>query len=174
MPGCGLCCYPGSKIGRKYDYYLRVKSRAEERLLKYRYPDSKPRRWVVERSHSWFSRYRKLLVSFEKTGARYLALLQLAAALIRWRQIIIISGEVISVAFDHGRAATGCLGRNSLDCAQRDKVARPACQVSLTLHVLAAIARLGRTRGLANDLANLPVKCLSVTLIPPDNRQSLR
>lgn len=42
--------YPVSKIARKYGYYLGVKSRAEERLLKYRYPDSKPRRWVVERT----------------------------------------------------------------------------------------------------------------------------
>ena len=40
--------YPVSKIARKHQYYPRVKSRAEERLIKYRYPDSKPRRWVVE------------------------------------------------------------------------------------------------------------------------------
>lgn len=88
----GYVGYPVSKIGRKYGYYLRVKSRAEERLLKYRYPDSKARRWVVERTHSWFNRYRKLLVSFEKTEASYLALLQLAAALICWRKTITICG----------------------------------------------------------------------------------
>ena len=74
------------------NYYPRVKSRAEERLIKYRYPDSKPRRWVVERTHSWLNRFRKLLVSFEKTEASYTALLQLAAALICWRQTIVIYG----------------------------------------------------------------------------------
>jgi transposase len=73
----GYVGYPVRKIARKHGCYLRVKSRAEERLLKYRYPESKPRRWVVERTHSWFNRYRKLLVSFEKTEASYLALLQL-------------------------------------------------------------------------------------------------
>jgi transposase len=88
----GYIGYPVRKIARQYGYYLRVKSRAEERLLKYRYPDSKPRRWVVERTHSWFNRYRKLLVSFEKTEASYLALLQLAAALICWRHTITICG----------------------------------------------------------------------------------
>ncbi|MGO9229620.1 MAG: IS5 family transposase [Bryobacteraceae bacterium] len=88
----GYVGYPVRKIARKHGYYLRVKSRAEERLLKYRYPDSKPRRWVVERTHSWFNRFRKLLVSFEKTEASYLALLQLAAALICWRQTITICG----------------------------------------------------------------------------------
>jgi putative transposase len=88
----GYVGYPVRKIARKHGYYLRVKSRAEERLLKYRYPDSKPRRWVVERTHSWLNRYRKLLVSFEKTQASYLALLQLAAALICWRNTITIYG----------------------------------------------------------------------------------
>lgn len=84
--------YPVSKIARKHNYYPRVKSRAEERLIKYRYPDSKPRRWVVERTHSWLNRFRKLLVSFEKTEASYTALLQLAAALICWRQTLVIYG----------------------------------------------------------------------------------
>jgi hypothetical protein len=32
---------------------------------------------VVERTHSWFNRYRKLLVSFEKSEASYFALLSL-------------------------------------------------------------------------------------------------
>jgi len=80
------------KNARKHSYHLRVKSRAEERLLKYRYPDSKPRRWVVERTHFWLNRYRKLLVSFEKNEASYMALSQLAVALICWRHTIAISG----------------------------------------------------------------------------------
>jgi putative transposase len=47
---------------------------------------------VVERTHSWLNGYRKLLVSFEKTEASYLALLQLAAALICWRQTVTLYG----------------------------------------------------------------------------------
>ena len=88
----GYVGYPVSKIARKHRYYPRVKSRAEERLTKYRYPDSRPCRWVVERTHSWLNRYRKLLVSFEKTEASYTALLQLAAAQICWGQTISIYG----------------------------------------------------------------------------------
>lgn len=52
----------------------------------------KARRWVVDRTHSWFNRFRKLLVSFEKIEAGYAALLSLAAALICWRQTIILYG----------------------------------------------------------------------------------
>jgi transposase len=47
---------------------------------------------VVERTHSWLNRYRKLLVSFEKTEASYVALLSLAAALTCWRQTTSIYG----------------------------------------------------------------------------------
>ncbi len=88
----GFVGYPVSKIARKHGYYLRVKSRAEERLIKYRYADSKPRRWVVERTHFWLNRFRKLLVSFEKTETSYVALLQLAAVLICWKHTIVICG----------------------------------------------------------------------------------
>jgi putative transposase len=47
---------------------------------------------VVERTHSWLNRFRKLLVSFEKTEASYRALLSLAPALICRRQTISIYG----------------------------------------------------------------------------------
>ncbi len=44
------------------------------------------RRWVVERSHSWFNRFRKLLVRYEKKEANYLALTHCAAAMICFRR----------------------------------------------------------------------------------------
>lgn len=50
------------------------------------------RRWVVERTHSWLNRFRKLLVRFEKRTASYEALLELACALIAFRQVIVIHG----------------------------------------------------------------------------------
>lgn len=53
---------------------------------------SRPRRWVVEACHSWFNRFRKLLVRFEKTIASYRALCLLAAAIIALRKVGIIYG----------------------------------------------------------------------------------
>ena len=50
------------------------------------------RRWVVERTLSWLNRFRKLLVRFEKLRRSHLALLELACALIVFRQIIVIHG----------------------------------------------------------------------------------
>ena len=74
------------------NYQPHIKQRKEEAEAKRNLPGWKARRWVVERTHSWFNRYRKLLVSFEKTEASYAALLNLAAALICWRQTTSIYG----------------------------------------------------------------------------------
>jgi len=74
------------------NYQPHIKGRKQEAEAKRKQPGWKARRWVVERTHSWFNRYRKLLVSFEKTEASYVALLSLAAALTCWRQTITIYG----------------------------------------------------------------------------------
>ena len=88
----GYVGYDALVITRKQHYVQNLKSRRQESDAKVKTPGHKARRWVVERSHSWFNRYRKLLVSFEKTEASYLGLLHLAAAMICWRQTIAIYG----------------------------------------------------------------------------------
>ena len=46
----------------------------------------KPRRWVVEVTHSWLNRFRKILVRFEKKVKHHLGLLQLACAYIVFKR----------------------------------------------------------------------------------------
>ena len=46
-----------------------------------------PRRWVVEVSHSWFNRFRRLLIRWEKKAAHYQGFVQLAACLIIYRKL---------------------------------------------------------------------------------------
>jgi len=48
-------------------------------------PAKKPRRWVVERLHSWLNRSRRLLVRWEKRQDTYEAFLHLACALLCFR-----------------------------------------------------------------------------------------
>ena len=72
------------------NYQPHIQQRREEARLKRTIPGYRARRWVVERTHSWLNRFRKLLVSFEKTEASYVALLSLAAAIICWRQTVSI------------------------------------------------------------------------------------
>lgn len=55
-------------------------------------PERHPaRRWVVEVSHAWFNRFRRLMVRWEKKAAHYLGFVQLAAALIIWRKLAPLS-----------------------------------------------------------------------------------
>jgi transposase len=48
-------------------------------------PNYRARRWVVERTHSWMNRFRRLLIRWEKKAKNYLALMQFASAVITFR-----------------------------------------------------------------------------------------
>ena len=50
------------------------------------------KRWVVEACHSWFNRFRKVLVRYEKKSSNYLALCMLAATIITLNKIGVIYG----------------------------------------------------------------------------------
>ena len=67
------------------DYHPHVRPRGEEKGR--RKNGYKPRRWIVEVAHSWFNRFRKLLVRYEKTHHSYLALNMLAVAIICFRKV---------------------------------------------------------------------------------------
>jgi len=73
-------------------YIPHVRQRGEEIASMKRDPKNRPKRWVVERTHSWLNRYRKLLVRYEKYEDNYMGLLELACALIAFRQTIVIYG----------------------------------------------------------------------------------
>jgi len=88
----GYVGYEALVTTRKLGYLYNLQSRRQESEAKLKIAGHISRRWVVERTHSWFNRFRKLLVSFEKKEESYLALLSLAAALICWRQLISIYG----------------------------------------------------------------------------------
>ncbi len=62
-----------------------IRSRGEEVEAKKYKPSSKPRRWVVERTHSWMNRFRRILIRWEKKDVNYLAFLHFACALIAFR-----------------------------------------------------------------------------------------
>lgn len=74
---------PAQAIMRERGYTPHVRQIRDEARAKRR--GQPARRWVVERSHSWFNRFRKLLVRYEKKEANYLALAHCAAAMICFR-----------------------------------------------------------------------------------------
>jgi transposase len=67
-----------------------LRSRGEEKSAQEQHPTYKARRWVVEATHSWMNRFRKLLVRYEKVDRTYKGLLMLACAFIALRKAGVI------------------------------------------------------------------------------------
>jgi putative transposase len=70
-------------------YQPHVRSHGEEKHEQEIIPGSRARRWVVERSHSWLNRSRRLLVRWEKKVEKYLAFLHLACAQLMFARLVV-------------------------------------------------------------------------------------
>ena len=68
-------------------YIPHVQGRREEADALKADPPKRARRWIVEVAHSWFNKFRKLLIRYEKLERSFLALHCLAAAIIAFRKI---------------------------------------------------------------------------------------
>ena len=68
-----------------FGYTAYIKARGEEAHAIKRQAGFKARRWVVERTHSWMNRFRRILIRWEKKPENYLGLLHLVCALITYR-----------------------------------------------------------------------------------------
>ena len=87
---CLDAAYVGGKtqeVVDQHQYIAHIRPRDEDRAhAQSQDPTKKPRRWVVERLHSWLNRSRRLLVRWEKGTQTYEAFLHLACALLCFRQ----------------------------------------------------------------------------------------
>lgn len=61
-------------------YEAHIRARDKRRESGRHHPEGKARRWVVERTHSWLHRSRRLLVRWEKKTENYMAFVHLACA----------------------------------------------------------------------------------------------
>lgn len=87
---CADAGYTGAPAHRaieEHGYIPHVKGRGQEAKEKRRDPHRRARRWIVEVAHSWFNRFRKLLVRYEKLERSFLGLNHLAAAIIAFRKV---------------------------------------------------------------------------------------
>lgn len=87
----GLCLDKGydyqevRDLVAEFGFTAHIRSRGEEAKALRREAGFRARRWVVERTHSWMNRFRRLLVRWEKKPMNYIAFLQFACALIAFR-----------------------------------------------------------------------------------------
>ena len=73
------------ELVKEYNYIDHIKTRGEESSAKAKVPGYRARRWVVERTHSWMNRFRRILIRWEKKTANYEAFLHLTCAHITFR-----------------------------------------------------------------------------------------
>ena len=87
----GLCLDKGydydevRQLAAAFGYTAHIRARGEEAQAIKREAGYKARRWVVERTHSWLNRFRRILIRWEKKPENYLAMLHLACALVTYR-----------------------------------------------------------------------------------------
>lgn len=72
-------------ILREFGFTAHIRARGEEAKALTMDAGKRARRWVVERSHSWMNRFRRILVRWDKRPEHYLAFLHFACALIALR-----------------------------------------------------------------------------------------
>ena len=88
----GLCLDKGydyqevRDLAEAFGYTAHIRARGEEAQALKREVGFQARRWVVERTHSWRTRFRRILIRWEKKADNYLALLHLACAYITYRK----------------------------------------------------------------------------------------
>jgi putative transposase len=73
------------ELVKEFGYTAHIRSRGEEAQAIKREAGFKARRWVVERTHSWMNRFRRILTRWEKKPENFLALLHFVCAVITFR-----------------------------------------------------------------------------------------
>ena len=74
-------------LAEEFGYTLHVRSRGEEAADIRNQTGQKARRWVVERTHSWLNRFRRILIRWEKKSSNYIAMVHLALAFITFGKL---------------------------------------------------------------------------------------
>lgn len=69
----------------EFGFTAHIRSRKEEAQTLKRDAQKKARRWVVERTHSWMNRFRRILIRWDKNPQNYIAFLHFACGLIAFR-----------------------------------------------------------------------------------------
>ena len=73
---------------KSHCYEPHIQSRKEESEAS-KVTDFKAHRWVVERTHSWMNRFRRILIRWEKKVENYEAMLHLTCGIIVWNKYLL-------------------------------------------------------------------------------------
>ncbi|MBV9177707.1 MAG: transposase [Nitrososphaeraceae archaeon] len=69
-----------------YTIHIRLPGKERSNSNSRKIPEYRAKHWVVERTHSWMNRFRRLLIRWEKKVENYVAMLHFACAWITYRR----------------------------------------------------------------------------------------
>ncbi len=69
----------------RFGFTAHIRARGEEAQALKHEAGKRARRWVVERTHSWMNRFRRILIRWEKKPENYFAMLHFVCAIITFR-----------------------------------------------------------------------------------------
>lgn len=78
------------ELACEFGFTEHIRSRGEEAKAIKQEAGFKARRWVVERTHSWMNRFRRILVRWEKRADTYIAMLHFALGIITWKASLLL------------------------------------------------------------------------------------
>ena len=87
----GICLDKGydydeaRELADEFGYTAHIRAREEEAQAIKHEAGFKARRWVVERTHSWMNRFRRILTRWEKKAENFLGLLHFVCGIITYR-----------------------------------------------------------------------------------------
>jgi transposase len=76
----------GRDLLTAFGFTAHLRARGEEAQAWKQETGFKARRWIVERTHSWMNRFRRVLSRWDKQVRNYLGFLHLACAYMTYRQ----------------------------------------------------------------------------------------
>jgi transposase len=88
----GMCLEKGYDVDEvrellaEFGFTAQIRARGEEAKALKQEAGFRARRWVVERTHSWMNRFRRVLIRWDKNVHNDLAFLHMACAYITYRQ----------------------------------------------------------------------------------------
>jgi transposase len=73
------------QVLEEFSFTAHIRARGEEAQAIKKKAGFKARRWACERTHSWFNRFRRILIRWDKEPENYIGLLHFVCGIIAFR-----------------------------------------------------------------------------------------
>ena len=163
----------------EFGFTAHIRSRGKEAQASKREAGFKARRWVVERTHSWLNRFRRILIRWDKSPDNYIAFLHFACALIALRAAGLLGRFIVQL---NGKPAFSSQGEKTILPSPAGSVGQATREIGHIVSSGASFAEAASQRGILPSIALEQLDQLAKTGTPlkfsdlmpaPDRRRKI-